>query len=134
MRGCKPAQIQSDQDAIADKKPAPGWLSKEAKAEWSRVMPILIERRILTDADLASFENYCVAIGQVRQMEKAIKQSGHVVETARGPRAHPAVKIQADAMNRARLLAAELGLTPVSRSRPSVRDDEEDDDISPLDM
>jgi phage terminase small subunit len=40
MRGRKPDQIQSDQDAIASVPNAPGWLSKEAKAEWSRVMPI----------------------------------------------------------------------------------------------
>ncbi len=47
---------------------------------------------------------------------------------------NPAVGIQSDAMTRARLLAAELGLTPVSRSRPANPDDEEDeDDLSDLD-
>ena len=34
----------------------------------------------------------------------------------------------------ARLLAAELGLTPVSRSRPAIRDDGDGEDDSPLDM
>jgi P27 family predicted phage terminase small subunit len=91
--------------------PAPGWFSKHAKAEWRRVMPILIERRILTDADLGSFENYCIATGQVRQMQALIASEGSVVTTERGLRAHPAVRIQADAMTRARLLAAELGLS-----------------------
>ena len=131
MRGRKPA-LQSDQNAIADELNAPAWLSRDAKAEWSRVMPILIERRILTDADLASFENYCVAVGQVREMERLIKRAGHVVETQRGPRAHPAVKIQSDAMTRARLLASELGLTPVSRSRPAAIENDNDDDLSAL--
>jgi P27 family predicted phage terminase small subunit len=42
---------------------------------------------------------------------------------------NPAVGIQSDAMTRARLLAAELGLTPVSRSRPAIRDDADDDDL-----
>lgn len=124
--------MQPDQNAVANLSPAPGWLSKDAKAEWQRVMPILVERRILTDADLASFENYCVAIGQVREMERLIKRAGHVVETDRGPRAHPAVKIQSDAMTRARLLASELGLTPVSRSRPAVFENGNDDDSSAL--
>lgn len=131
MRGCKP-KMQLAENPVANLSPAPAWLSKDAKAEWQRVMPILVERRILTDADLASFENYCVAIGQVREMERLIKRAGHVVETNRGPRAHPAVKIQSDAMTRARLLASELGLTPVSRSRPAVRESDHDDDSSAL--
>jgi P27 family predicted phage terminase small subunit len=112
---------------------APAWLSKHAKAEWRRVMPDLTKRRILTTADLGSLESYCIAIGQVRDMERLVAKGGHVVETARGLRAHPAVRIQSDAMTRARLLAAELGLTPVSRSRPAIRDDENDDDLSFLD-
>src|SRR5665213_2590106 len=124
--------MQLAKDAVSDAALVPAWLSKDAKVEWQRVMPILIERRVLTDADLASFENYCVAIGQVREMERLIKRAGHVVETERGPRAHPAVKIQSDAMTRARLLASELGLTPVSRSRPAVREHENDDDSSAL--
>lgn len=97
-------------------------------------MPILVERRTLTDADLASFENYCVAVGQVREMQRLVKREGHVMQTDRGPRAHPAVRIQSDAMTRSRLLASELGLTPVSRSRPAVRDNEENNADNPLDM
>lgn len=131
MRGRKP-QMQPDQNALPDVTGSPAWLSKDAKAEWVRVMPILIERRILTGADLASFENYCVAIGQVRECERLIRRASYVVETSRGPRAHPAVKIQSDAMTRARLLAAELGLTPVSRSRPAVCENDNDDDTSAL--
>jgi P27 family predicted phage terminase small subunit len=77
-------------------------------------------------------ENYCVAIGQVRELERAIKSGGFVIETQRGPRANPAVKLQADAMTRSLRLAAELGLTPVSRSRPAVRDNDNDDDSSAL--
>jgi P27 family predicted phage terminase small subunit len=95
-------------------------------------MPTLTTRRILTDADLGGFENYCVAIGQVREMQRIITTAGHVVETDRGPRAHPAVKIQSDAMTRARLLASELGLTPVSRSRTALREDDDDEHSSDL--
>lgn len=91
-------------------------------------MPVLAERRILTDADLGSLENYCTAAGQVREMQKIIAAEGSVVQTERGLRAHPAVRIQSDAMTRARLLAAELGLTPVSRHRGTMRTDQNDDD------
>ena len=134
MRGTKPHLI-TDPGAIAD-VPAPDWLAEEAAKEWRRVMPILTERRILTDADLGSLENYCVAIGTVREMEEHLQTHGRVIVDLEGKmKRNPAVGIQSDAMTRARLLAAELGLTPVSRSRPAIReDDREDDDDNPLDV
>jgi P27 family predicted phage terminase small subunit len=112
---------------------APAWLSDQAKAEWRRIMPLLVERRILTEADMGSVESYVTAIGQVREMQAIIAKEGSIVDTPRGPRAHPAIRIQSDAMTRARLLAAELGLTPVSRSRPAIREDN-DDELAGLDI
>jgi P27 family predicted phage terminase small subunit len=137
MRGTKP-HLVVDNSAVKRVPSPPAWLSKDAKAEWRRVMPILVERKILTTADLGSLENYCTAIGQVWEMERHLQEHGHVFEvfkdTEDGPislglKRNPAVGIQSDAMTRARLLAAELGLTPVSRSRPSIRDDEDDDSL-----
>jgi len=137
MRGTKPHLVVSN-DAVIRSPSAPAWLSSDAKREWRRVMPILVQRRILTTADLGSLENYCIAIGTVREMERHLQKHGHVFEafkdTEAGPvslgmKRNPAVGIQSDAMTRARLLAAELGLTPVSRSRPSIRDDDDDDSL-----
>jgi P27 family predicted phage terminase small subunit len=127
MRGRKPG-LRPDANAVAAIMKPPAWLSKDAKAEWRRVMPIATSRKTLTDADLGSLENYCIASGQVREMQRIVGREGSVIMTDRGPRAHPAVRIQSDAMTRARLLAAELGLTPVSRNRPSIRNDESEDD------
>ena len=100
---------------------APDWLAEDARAEWGRVMPILTERRILTDADLGNLENYCICIGRVRQMEAAI-------QTEAAPEMMlKLIRVQDKAMASARQMAAELGLTPVSRSRPAIRDDGDDD-------
>ena len=137
MKGTKP-HIKIERDALGE-MPPPDWLSDDAKAEWRRILPILAERRIMTEADLGSFENYCLAMGTVREMEREIQRLGHVqkvykidadgnsllVRIAK----NPAVSIQSDAMTRARLLAAELGCTPVSRSRPTVDDNDGDDDL-----
>ena len=144
MRGTKP-QMAIDKDSITVAPSAPIWLSKEAKGEWKRVTPILVDRRILTKADLGSLENYCTAIGQVREMEKHLQEHGNIFEAFKidangekvslGFKRNPAVGIQSDAMNRSRQLAAELGLTPVSRSRPTVRNPEDgDESVSPLDI
>jgi len=128
MRGVKP-HLVVDNSAVSKAPPVPAWLSAEAKREWKRVVPILVERRILTTADLGSLENYCVAIGTVREMERHLQRDGHVVEVEGVLKRHPGVGIQSDAMTRARLLAAELGLTPVSRSRPAVRGENAGDDL-----
>lgn len=133
MRGAKPRLVVSN-DAVTKAPAAPAWLSRDAKAEWRRVLPILVQRRILTTGDLGSLENYCTAIGQVREMERLLQRDGQVVNEEGKLKRHPAVGIQSDAMTRARLLAAELGLTPVSRSRPTIREDGDDDELNPLDL
>lgn len=70
-----------------------------------------------------------MAIGQVRAMERHLQAHGHVIDVDGAMKRNPAVGIQSDAMTRSRLLAAELGLTPVSRSRPAMRDDGDDDSL-----
>lgn len=132
MRGTKPTLVVDNGTVLRDIK-APSWMSKDAKAEWRRVFPIVRKRRILTTADLGSLENYCIALGTVREMERTLQAEGHVFFGESGPKRHPAVAIQSDAMTRALRLASELGLTPVSRSRPAVRKEDDDDDPSPLD-
>ena len=125
MKGTKPAMKQ-DHKAVGV-IPAPVWLSAAARKEWKRVMPVLAERRILTDADLGGLENYCVAIGRVRDTEKQIQ--GELEPDMQ----LKLIRVQDKAMASARQLAAELGLTPVSRSRPAIREDQ-DDEPDPLDV
>jgi P27 family predicted phage terminase small subunit len=123
MRGTKP-NLVIDSDAIKSNRAAPAWMSKDAKAEWKRVFPSLVQRRILTEADLGGLDSYCVATGRIRELERALQAS------ALDP---VMVRMQDKAMQTARQLAAELGLTPVSRSRPTMRDDtNENDDDNPI--
>lgn len=122
MKGRKP-QLATDTNALDATTKPPSWLSKEAKAEWRRVMPELAKRHILTTADLGSLESYCVAMGRVRQLEALLRTEIDL----------KLLRAQDKSMVTARQLAAELGLTPVSRSRPAVRDsDNEGDDDNPL--
>lgn len=122
MKGRKP-ELTADANAIAAEMKPPAWLSRHAKAEWRRVMPELAKRRILTTADMGCLESYCIAIGRIREIELLLR-----------PGIDPKLfRMQDKAMVTARQLAAELGLTPVSRSRPAVREnDNEGDDDNPL--
>lgn len=126
MRGTKP-HLASDPNGMATIPKAPAFIGKDARAEWRRVVPLLVERRILTDADLGTLESYAIAIGTVREARRVIAREGMTFMGASGPKRHPAVGVMNEAMGLALRLAAELGLTPVSRSRPAIRDDDHDD-------
>ena len=130
MKGRKPKSgPPQDKAAIETVPRAPAWMSKDAKAEWRRIMPLLVERRILTEADMGSVENYCMAIGSARQADAELQATGYTYPGPNGDiKRNPASLVLKDAMQTARQLAAELGLTPVSRSRPSIRDDADADD------
>ena len=119
MRGAKPILV-IDNDAVSDVSEPPTWLSADAQAEWRRAMPMLIERKILTTADMATFENYCLSIGRVREAERDLQACDDPELKVK------MFRVQDKAMQSARLLAAELGMTPVSRSRPAIRDDIDD--------
>lgn len=129
MKGTKPQLREALPQEIAEVSDAPDWLAEEARKEWDRVMPILTERRILTDADLGGLENYCICIGRVRDTEALIQHEADPEMMLK------LIRVQDKAMASARQLAAELGLTPVSRSRPAIRDEEDGDDSpSPLEI
>lgn len=126
MKGTKP-ELRADSLSLDSVLPAPEWLGEKARGEWARVMPILTERRILTEADLGNLENYCTSIGRVREFEASIQTETDTELMLKLFRA------QDKAMASARQLSAELGLTPVSRSRPAIREDR-DDEPDPLDV
>ncbi|MDI4663679.1 P27 family phage terminase small subunit [Xanthobacter autotrophicus] len=120
MKGRKPSTINSTAGALVKAPAPPVWLSPEAKKEWKRCIRPLIERRILTQSDLGQLENYCIAQGRAREIEGMLQISFDLA----------LCRAQDKALASARQIAAELGLTPVSRSRPVLAGDE-DDDASP---
>lgn len=116
MRGRKPNLKLIEGGAAPGRCPvAPSWLTPQAKAEWKRAAPQLHARRLLTPDTLATLESYCIAIGLVRECEDIMTREGRMVEGEDGAKPHAAFKMQGAAMREARLLAAELGLTPHRR-------------------
>jgi len=123
-RGRKP-DLVAIEGGLSEAMPPPEWLGDAARAEWSRVMPDLARRKVLTRADLGTLENYCAAIGQVRDCQRAIDEDGQFVQSDRSaPRPHPGFRVMHSAMTIARQLAGELGLTPVARQRAGVKEDD----------
>lgn len=123
LRGVKPA-LNPDRDPLTKTPPAPKRFNDHARAEWKRIMPQLIARRIITKADLAGVENYCLAIGAANQI--ADNMATMVL---------PDLKLgglQIRYMQTAQRLAAEYGLTPTSRARVGAAGPDDDDDDNPL--
>lgn len=109
----------------------PGWLSKEARAEWRRVCPELDRLGLLCrKVDRAALAAYCQAYAELEYATALLNTEGRIVKepitsTSRvtgetsvvGQRlkAHPAVKLQRDAFARVKSFLSEFGLTPASR-------------------
>lgn len=115
LRGVKPA-LGRDAEALTKAPPAPSYLTSHAKAEWKRVMPVLIARGMIIKADLAGVESYCTAAGAVRQIGE-ILNSQPVPDLRLGG-------LQIRYAQMARQFAAEYGLTPTSRARMGAGGDD----------
>lgn len=129
-RGVKPSTILAASSPVLKVPAAPAWLSKDAKAEWKRVAPILVrERKVLTEADLPTLETYCIHVGMVRQAEREINRLGLIMEDGRRNPAYGVLKESSLLLVRC---ASVLGLTPSDRSRASVMEAAGNDDDNPL--
>lgn len=123
LRGVKPP-VERDSNALTKAPSAPKHLSAHARAEWKRIMPGLIKRGIITRGDLGGVEDYCRARGLVREIENDLRKSGEIdLKLCRS---------QDKAMQTARQLAAEYGLSPVSRARVGSAAANDDDSDNPL--
>lgn len=124
-KGRKAGIIPSDA-AINDIPPPPAILDKDARKVWREIMPELVLRRTLTPADMPGLRTFCMMVGKVEKLERAIQALGDSFD----PHLYRA---QDKAAQSARLIGDQYGLAPTSRSRPSIRESDDDDDSAILD-
>ena len=108
----------------------PSWLSREAKAEWRRIVPELDAAELLAVVDRAALAAYCQAWAELQINTATIEKDGRIVEepiqSAGGEvigqrlKPHPAVRLQRDAFARVRSFLIEFGLSPAARSRVNI--------------
>ena len=119
----KRALNEFEPEPIADDVDCPEWLDADARAEWSRVYQRLVSCRILTPLDMAILADYCQSYAQMVRAETNIQKYGDIIKTPSGyVQQAPHVGIYNQASKRMKQAAAELGLTPSSRTRIQVRD------------
>lgn len=87
-----------------------------AAAEWQRLAPLLLSRRVVTMADRAALLALCLEWS--RYLDASAKATPMVYITKSGyPMPNPYLSIATKALNACARLWPELGLTPSSRSR-----------------
>jgi P27 family predicted phage terminase small subunit len=119
-------RLKHEPEPAAASITCPTWLELEAAEEWARIAPELERLGLLTVVDIPALAGYCVAYQRWREAERAVKAT-----VAAGGLAL-AISQGIEGMARARLklmklLAAEFGFTPSSRSRVSVKAPEAED-------
>jgi P27 family predicted phage terminase small subunit len=90
----------------------PSWLSKEAAAEWRRVVPGLTRLDLLKPEDRAVLAAYCETWATWVEAIRVQHSEGLTIEAKQGTLAHPAVGIARAAARELRSFAAHFGLSP----------------------
>ena len=99
----------------------PAWLSKDAKVEWRRVVPLLEALGLLTNMDRAVLANYCESWAEWVQYAAQVRQYGAVLPIKRKDGStelvqSPYVKLAEAARDRMMRAAVQFGFSPSSRS------------------
>lgn len=118
----------------------PSFLSREARAEWNRIVPELERIGVLTMVDAGAIAACCQLYGRWIQLERDINNEGNSIEepcfdkegnpTGTIIKINPKVTAARQTLQQYRAYCTEFGLTPSSRSRIVVAGGaNEDDDI-----
>jgi len=107
----------------------PKHLGKEAKKQWKLLAPELERIGLLTKIDGATFAAACQAYDRWVQAEKWIQKTGFFNKTPNGSvQISPALSIANRAMDQLRKFCSELGMTPTSRARISIKPESDEDE------
>lgn len=115
------AQLQIRSDKI---KP-PSWLEEPAKKEFNRLVSLLQEIKLVTEADIAQLATYCDAYTEYIKCTKIIQGEGLMVEytnkaaeTNKVP--HPLLTKKKHLFDQMRVMAQEFGFTPSARAKIAI--------------
>ena len=96
----------------------PADLPRDAKALWRQHVAPLAEIGVVDRCDRPALEALCVAYARAKQAGRVIAVDGvFSAGSMQQLRAHPAIKIEADAWQSYLRLAEHFGMTPVARVR-----------------
>nr|MDH3077276.1 phage terminase small subunit P27 family [Bacillus velezensis] len=114
----------------SDNIKAPPWLNKIAKKEFKRVVALLSEVEIITEADISMLAAYCNAYSQYISISEIIEKDGIMVHTEGQDEdgnpiqligeEHPLLKRQKNYYDQMKSVANDFGLTPSARAKLAI--------------
>ena len=108
----------------------PTWLTREAKAEWKRIVPALEAIGVLKTVDRGGLAAYCQSWADYHQACRALQAEGWTELTPKGfPVKNPMVTIMNEARKALLQWSGQLGLSPAARTRLAVRSEEQRDEF-----
>jgi P27 family predicted phage terminase small subunit len=108
--------------------PPPDHLNEAAKKEWNRLGPQLVQLSLLSAIDGSAFAGYCVLYSRWVEAEEMLRKTGPVFKAPSGyPQLSPYYTIANQCLSQMRQYLIEFGMTPSSRSRTTVRNNEDED-------
>ena len=114
----------------------PNPLNKQGKSIYRSTGNMLINQGLLNEVNFSLFVSYCIELGTYYELIEDVKEEGYTVEevTKSGSRTlpNPKRKMANDALDRARQLSSEFGLTPASESKISSPGRADEDPLSQL--
>lgn len=105
----------------------PPHFTEPAITHWRKLTAMLMQRRLLSDDDLAALAVLAGSLALYQQAQEKIDIEGAVVMGQKGEIKSPWVTIQNQAWDRIRPLLSEFGLTPCARAKFKSDDGDEDD-------
>ena len=110
--------------------PPPTWLSREARAEWRRIVPGLTRLDLVKPEDRAALAAYCETWSTFVEATRTVHREGMTVTNPQSGRVaqHPAVRAQLQAAANLFHYAGQFGLTPAAERKVSKRDHDRDPD------
>jgi P27 family predicted phage terminase small subunit len=119
---------QNEPKPKQERPACPPDLSKVARKEWRRIVPILEGLGILTRVDRAALAAYCESWARWREAERKIAETNLVIKTKSGNVIeNPYYSISKRERELMHKFLIEFGMTPSSRSKLSVHAREADD-------
>lgn len=109
----------------------PNWLSKQAKAEYRRIIPLL-QQLPIASLDLVMVSTYCQAYADYQEATKELAKSDAVEYTERGSKVSPWHTIKRDSFNIINSIAPKLGLTIDGRLKIFTPKDTKKDNSDPM--
>lgn len=110
-----------------DAAPPPDDLDDESKDLWRKTKRHLVKQGTWQDSDAATLERYVRAMQRAREARSATR--GLTTKGSQGQLVqHPNLKTEREALRDAHLYATDLLLTPASRRRAQIGQDEGEED------